>query len=128
MAKILSGEKFEALKRTVTEGVKNGILESKMDVIKMQMTELELDASDLQALINKCANENKINNAIRNRSHAITATIIILIVLEWTIRLIFNNSEGFSFIGVLGLILLNIVTAVVIVFVFSYYINTSLRK
>lgn len=118
-----TNEKFLAFREAIKKAIKEGNLQSKMDVLKLQAVELGINQEVLHAMIEEekadAAKQNKMSDIIAKNKSMIIGICIAAVVIEWIIGLRGNV----SFLSIIGLLVVNVITLLAIVFGFAYYLS-----
>lgn len=137
--------KLFALRETIANAIKDGSLKKKMDVLQLQAAELGLEEQALNNLIaeqKKMLNkQNTIIQIVQGKRILLSALCLIAVAIEWGIGLwialppqaeeAVNESvaeSSFSFSTVIWLLLANLLTILLIVFVIAYILNKKVKN
>ena len=116
--------KFFALREAIKTAIKQNTLENEMDVIKLQAVEMGMDLQLLDAMIEEekqnVLKEKKLSTIVAEKKTLIICVCIAAVAIEWFLGL----RGGGSFLSVIGLLVVNIITLVAIVLGFAYYFTT----
>jgi len=120
MSTITENAKLIALEEAIKEAIKNGNLDSKMDLFNLQAADIGLSADDLQELISKCRrnaqDSEKVVALLAPHKRLITLAMGGLLILEWVIAFI----VGIKGIGtILWVLFINLLSAFVLVFLIA---------
>ena len=120
---IKNNAKLFALQEAVSEAIKDGSLEKKTDVLRLQAGELGIDESGFNELVKQQRDEisrtDRQMKKLSPKKPILYIVCAVLIAVEWTIGL----RGDVTFWTIFWLLLINIVTLLVVVFVTSYLLN-----
>lgn len=120
---IKNNAKLFALQEAVSEAIKDGSLEKKTDVLRLQAGELGIDESGFNELVKQQRDEisrtDRQMKRLSPKKPILYIVCAVLIVVEWIIGL----RGDVTFWTIFWLLLINIVTLLVVVFVTSYLLN-----
>ena len=120
---IKNNAKLFALQEAVSEAIKDGSLEKKTDVLRLQAGELGIDESGFNELVKQQRDEisrtDRQMKKLSPKKPILYIVCAVLIVVEWIIGL----RGDVTFWTIFWLLLINIVTLLVVVFVTSYLLN-----
>lgn len=123
---IQNNAKLYALREAITEAIKEGNLEKKMDVFKLQAVEVGLEEQGLNTLVEELKNQtNKQNNVgqiVSKKKRLLSIICFVCVIAEWVIGLLIN----FSWTTIIWLLVANVLTVLLIVFCVAYLINRKI--
>ena len=123
---IQNNAKLYALREAITKAIKEGNLEKKMDVFKLQAVEVGLEEQELNTLVEELKNQtNKQNNVgqiVSKKRKLLSIICFVCVLAEWVIGLLIN----FSWATVIWLLVANVLTVLLIVFCVAYLINRKI--
>ena len=126
---VQTNAKLFALRETIKQAMKDGELEKKMDVLKLQAVELGLDEKDLNNLIEEqkkqSINQKKVLQIVQEKKILLISLCLIAVVLEWVIGLWIAK---FSFGTIIWLLIVNVLTMLMIVFGLAYIFNKKIKN
>ena len=119
--------KLLALRETIAKAIKDGNLEKKMDVLKLQAVELELDEPALHKLIEEqklqVLKQGKTLQIVREKKTLISIICLVIIAVEWLIGLLCSV----SFTTITILLIINLLTIIAVLFSVAFWANKKLK-
>jgi len=130
MNTIKDNAKLLALKNEIASAIEAGKLDAKMDILRLMAADIDLNEKDLEDVINdvKSANQEKENltKLVASKKKWIRYSSIALVAVEWILA--FAIAGKLSFWEVMLLILINIISVLIDVFVISIIIKRKSAK
>ncbi len=124
-----SNAKVYSLQQHIQGYIKEGTLSEKMDVLRLQAAELGLDDQHLRELITEAQaivqKEQQVATIGQRNKTLISVTCIAVVVIEWILGLMMG---GFSLGKIIGLLVINILSILIVVFAISALINKKIQK
>ena len=118
-----AAREFDAFRESISNAIEAGSLEQRMDTFKLRAVELGLGQHQLESMIEevklKIAKAEKDRKRLSRNKNLLYAICAVAVIIEW----VFGLRGDVSFWTVIDLIVANLITLVVIVFVISYLLN-----
>lgn len=137
--------KIFALRETITNAIKDDCLEKRLDVLKLQAEEIGIGESALKKMIDEQRSQvnkqNKVLQIVQGKKSLFSTLCLIAVAIEWgiglwialspkTVEVVNENvvKSSFHFSTIIWLLLANVLTILIIVFVVAYILNKRVKN